>query len=150
VKELLAKGLETGKDAVAFTNDDVAFPEGSIETIRKHVEKFDFGCSRRPPEPKIHIGREIFFFKSDWLRKHWNEVPECYWTVQRPDLILAKWMRRMRGIETTMENLNYDFAPIELPAGLITHENHPSHWDCDAVTKSMEGQANEAIWAAMK
>lgn len=145
---LLMKGLESGKDVCAFTNDDVSIPAGSLDKIRAHAAKWDFGCSRRPRTP-VHIGREIFWFKSDWLKKNWGNVPSCYWTVQKPDLILAKWMRKMRGIETTYENLNFDMSPVELPAGIIEHEDHESHWDCDAVTKSPEGLHNEKLWAEM-
>lgn len=147
VKEMLALGLKAGKDSVAFTNDDTGFLPDTAARIMAHVEKFDFGCSRRPPEPEVHCGREIFFFKSDWLKAHWDEVPECYWTVQKPDLLLLRWMRRLRGTETTWANLTLDFAPVEIPSGLITHEPHPSHWDCDAVIHSVEGQHNEALWA---
>jgi len=94
------------------------------------------------------VGREIFWFRSDWLRANWGKLPDCYWTVQKPDLILAKWMRSMRGIKTTYENLEYDFAPVELP-GIIEHEDHPSDWDRYEVLNSPEGRHNESLWAAM-
>jgi hypothetical protein len=149
VTELLLKGLETGKDVVCFTNDDVSFPVGSLDRIKRHARQWDFGCSRRPRNP-VHVGREIFWFRSDWLRANWGKVPDCYWTVQKPDLILARWMRGMRGIKTTYENLEYDFPPVELPAGIIEHEEHASHWANNETEQSMEGRHNETIWAKMR
>lgn len=149
VSELLAKGLEAGKDVVCFTNDDVAFSEGSLGKIIEHARKWDFGCSRRPRDP-VHCGREVFWFKTDWLKKNFDSLPDAYWTVQKPDLIFAKWMRKMRGIETTLPNLDYDFAPVELPAGIVTHTEHESAWANASVENSMEGLHNERVWAEMK
>lgn len=148
VTELLLLGLGAGKDVVCFTNDDVSFPVGSLDRIKRHARQWDFGCSRRPRYP-VHVGREIFWFRSDWLRANWSRVPDCIWSVQKPDLILAKWMRGMRGIKTTMENLEYDFAPVELP-NVITHEDHKSDWDRPEVLNSPEGMHNERLWEAMK
>jgi hypothetical protein len=146
VKELLRLALDKGKDGVIFTNDDVTFQPDTIDRIKRHLFLWDYGCSRRPRDP-VHIGREIFFFRSDWLRAHWEEMPDPYWSVQKPDLILARWMRQLRGIPTTMRNLNYDFPPVEIPAGLITHEDHPSHW-VGETESSKEGRYNEQLWAA--
>lgn len=148
VTELLLLGLEAGKDVVCWTNDDVSFPVGSLDRIKRHARQWDFGCSRRPRNP-VHVGREIFWFRSDWLRANWGKIPDPVWSVQKPDLILAKWMRGMRGIKTTMENLEYDFAPVELP-GIITHEDHKSDWDRPEVLESPEGRYNEQLWEAMK
>lgn len=144
MKELFAKGLNTGKDAVIFTNDDVTFPDGALDKIKSHLRKFDFGCSRRPRTP-THIGREIFWFNSDWLNANWHWIPDAYWSVQKPDLILCRWLRQLRGIPTTMENLNYDFAPVEVP-DVIFHEDHKSAWANPETENSREGLHNEKMW----
>jgi hypothetical protein len=146
MKELFGHGLNAHKDVVAFTNDDVTFPSGALEKIRKHAQKFDFGCSRRPRNP-VHIGREIFWFRSDWLREHWEQMPNPYWSVQKPDLILARWLRHLRGIPTTLENLHYDFPPVDVP-DLIIHEDHRSHWAVLEIEQSNEGLYNESLWSA--
>ena len=146
-KELLSEApLALEEDGIVFTNDDVTFLPDTLDRIKKHLSKWDFGCSRRPRDP-VHIGREIFFFRTDWLKSHWNEMPDLYWSVQKCDLILVRWLRKLLGIPTTLENLNYDFAPVEVPAGLITHEDHPSHWANPTNENSMEGQHNENLWA---
>lgn len=144
-KKLLALGLDSGKDAVVFTHDDVTFKSDTLDRIKAHLQKFDFGCSRRH---KDHIGREIFWFRSDWLRKNWDVLPNPYWSVQKPDLILARWLRQIKGIPTTMQNLNYDFPPVEM-ADLIYHEDHQSNWSNAEVEGSIEGLHNEKVWAEM-
>jgi hypothetical protein len=148
VRDLVQRGLDERKDVVILTNDDVTFNAQTLPTILAHARKWDFGCSRRPEEP-VHIGREIFWWRSDWLREHINEMPDCYWTLQRVDLILAKWMRNFLGIPTTDENLKYDMAPVELPAGLIYHEKHESHWNARDIFTSPESVYNDQVWNAM-
>jgi hypothetical protein len=148
VKELLEHGLSKGKDVVILTNDDVTFNDQTLPRILDHARKWDFGCSRRPEDP-IHVGREIFWWRSDWLKAHLNEFPDCYWTLQRVDLILAKWMRNFFGIPTTNENLYYDFPPVEIPAGLIYHEKHESHWNAPEIFTSPESVYNDNVWNAM-
>lgn len=148
VKDYLAIGLDINRDIVVFTNDDVAFQPDSFEKITEHAMEFDYGCSRRPRIP-THIGREIFWFRSDWLQRKFDSFPEVFWGVQRPDLITARWMRRLRGIETTMENLYLDCFPVELPAGIITHADHVSHWATDEIQNSPQGQWNEKLWREM-
>jgi len=145
MRDFLGKGLETGKDVIVFTNDDVAFLNGSLDKIRQHAGKWNFGCSRRPRDP-VHIGREIFWFRRDWLKDHLDRVPNPYWSAQKPDLIMARWMRKQLRIPTTMENLKYDFAPVEIP-DVITHEEHQSHWATPEIENSFEGQWNEQLWS---
>lgn len=145
-KELLQEGLNQHKDIVVFTHDDVTFLPFTLNKIRAHANKFDFGCSRRPSSP-THIGREIFWFTDDFLRRNWEKLPNPYWSVQKPDLIFARWMRSLRGIPTTTHNLIYDFPPVEVP-DVIFHEEHESHWSNSEVENSKEGLHNEALWAA--
>jgi hypothetical protein len=148
VRELVERGLREGKDLIILTNDDVTFNAQTLPRIMEHARKWEFGCSRRPEDP-VHIGREIFWWRSDWLREHINEMPDCYWTLQRVDLILAKWMRNFLGIPTNDENLKFDFPPIEIPAGLIYHSPHPSHWNERAIFTSPESVYNDEVWKTM-
>lgn len=148
VRDLIERGLSEGKDVVILTNDDVTFNDQTLPRILEHARKWDFGCSRRPEDP-IHVGREIFWCRSDWLKAHLGEFPDCYWTLQRVDLILAKWMRSLLGIPTTNENLYFDFPPLEIPAGLIYHEKHESHWNAPEIFTSAESVYNDQVWNAM-
>ncbi len=144
MKHLLQQGLDANKDVIIFTHDDVTFLPYTLDKIRKHATKFDFGCSRRPRTP-VHCGREIFWFRRDWLGAHWDELPNPYWSVQKPDLIMCRWMRHLKGIPTTLENLDYDFPPVDVP-DVIFHEQHESHWTTEKILKSKEGLYNEWLW----
>lgn len=145
MKEMLEEGLRFNKDIVVFTHDDVTFLPDTLDKIRRHAQKFEFGCSRRPRNP-VHCGREIFWFRSDWLKIHWNALPNPYWSVQKPDLIMCRFLRNLKGIPTTLENLNYDFYPVDVP-DIIFHEDHLSHWNNPAVEQSKEGLYNEYLWS---
>jgi hypothetical protein len=145
MKHLLQQGLDANKDVIIFTHDDVTFLPYTLDKIRKHATKFDFGCSRRPRTP-VHCGREIFWFRSDWLLAHWDSIPNPYWSVQKPDLIMCRWMRHLRGIPTTLENLDYDFPPVDVP-DIIYHAEHLSHWNTDEILNSKEGLYNEWLWS---
>lgn len=145
MKEMLQEGLDANKDVVIFTNDDVTFLPYTLDKIRAHAQKFDFGCSRRPRNP-VHCGREIFWFRSEWLKEHWNDIPNPYWSVQKPDLIMCRWLRHLKGIPTTLENLNYDFPPVDVP-DIIYHEDHPSHWNNPEIEQSKEGLFNEYLFS---
>lgn len=143
-KELLSRALDSGADGIVNTNDDVEFLPDTLDRIKAHLSKWDFGCSRRPRDP-VHIGREIVFYRTDWLKANWDKLPDPYWGLHKPDLILARYLRSLHGIPTTWENLKYDFPPVELP-NLIHHEEHPSHWDTPEINNTTEGKWNAKLW----
>lgn len=126
MRDYLRAGLDrTRADVIIWTNDDVSFLPGGIEKIKAHARKFDFGCSRRDAQ---HIGREVFWFSRAWLREHIDELPDVILAAPQQDLVMAKWLRAQRGLKTTMENLLLDMPPVELPPGIVAHEEHPSRW----------------------
>lgn len=125
LRDILAEGLETKADVVIWLNDDCAFTPGALDKIRAHCSRWDFGCVRRDPQ---HIGRESFFFRREWLAANLDKMPDVISGAPMGDLALAKWLRGLRGIKTTMENIALDFPPVELPAGLIYHAPHESSW----------------------
>ena len=141
-KELFqSASIYPGRDVLIWTNDDVAFAPGAMEAIARHARKFDFGCVRRNPS---HIGRECFWFSRDFLNKHWSDMPDPYLSMPKQDLILARWLRKLRGIPTTHDNLMFDFLPVDHPPGLVTHEDHESSWLNHL--DSFEAQHNEHLW----
>lgn len=140
-KDVLRYGLLEETDVIVWTNDDVQFKRDTASRILKHAKKFPFGCSRRDQD---HVGREIFWFRKEWLEKNIDEMPDVYIARAKFDLVIARWLRQKMGIETTEENLSLDFAPIEVPLGLISHESHRSSW-IDKVDE--ETILNETIWS---
>lgn len=144
MKDVLQAGLDTGADFILWLNDDGALAPGAFDAIRAHVSRWDFGCVRRHA---LHIGREAFWFRSDWLKRHIAEMPDVILAASMSDLVIAKWMRKRRGIPTTMENLGLDFPPVELPPGLIQHEAHESTWI--AHQDSPSARHNQALFDAL-
>lgn len=140
-KDVLRYGLLEDTDVIVWTNDDVQFKRDTVSRILKHAKKFPFGCSRRDED---HVGREIFWFRKDWLEKNIDEMPYVYIARAKFDLVIARWLRQKMGIETTEENLSLDFAPLEVPPGLVSHESHRSSWT-DKVDE--ETISNETIWS---
>ncbi|PYS88169.1 MAG: hypothetical protein DMF62_10495 [Acidobacteria bacterium] len=125
---------------VIWTNDDVGFFKNTVDKIKAHARKFPFGCSRRDT---AHVGREIFWFRTDWLKAHIDEMPDVFIARPKFDLVIARWLRQKMGITTVEENLVEDFAPIEVPPGLIWHKEHESAWiDKD----DEETKWNEKLW----
>jgi ADP-heptose:LPS heptosyltransferase len=125
MRDVLRPGLDTEADVVIWTNDDCAFTPGALDKIKAHCARWDFGCVRRDPK---HIGREAFFFRREWLAANIDKMPDVVTSTSMGDLALSKWLRGLRGIKTTQENLGLDFPPVELPAGLIYHADHESSW----------------------
>jgi hypothetical protein len=125
MRDILARGLQTDADVVIWTNDDCALTPGALDKIKSHCSRWDFGCVRRDP---THMGRESFFFRRQWLADNIAKMPDVVISSPMVDLALAKWLRGLRGIKTTRDNLSLDFPPVELPAGLIYHAPHESSW----------------------
>jgi hypothetical protein len=139
-QDVLRYGLLQNKDVTIWTNDDVGFVKGAFHKIMAHASKFPFGCTRRD---KDHIGRECFWFRTDWLQQHIDEMPDVYIATPKFDLIIARHLRKLIRIPTTFQNLKYDFAPVELPHGLVRHEHHKSSW---LERNDAETSWNERIW----
>lgn len=141
LKDLLQAGLDSGAECIVWTNDDTAFSKGALEAMARHVAVFGFGCVRRDAG---HVGREAFFFSTGWLRENISAMPDPFIVVPKADLIMARWLRSLRGISTTRDNLLVDFFPVELPPGLVAHEDHVSGW-LDS-TKTPASLHNERLW----
>lgn len=139
-RDVLGYGLLAKKDVVIWTNDDVGFTKGAFHKIMAHAQKFPFGCTRRD---KNHIGRECFWFRTSWLKEHIDEMPDVYMATAKFDLIITRWLRKQLDIPTTNQNLKYDFAPVEVPCGLVRHEHHKSSW---LERYDAETSWNEALW----
>jgi hypothetical protein len=120
----------SGDDVVIFHNSDVALEPGSIAKMRRHASIFGAFTMRRvePGANYVHIGRELFGFRVDWLRRHLADIPDFWIASPYFDIVLAALIRKERGIITTKQNLAIDFYPCEMSAGMAIHEAHTSNW----------------------
>jgi hypothetical protein len=126
MKDVLQHALDSREgDVIVWTNDDVTFTDGGLEQITTHASKWDFGCVRRSAN---HIGRDCFWFRRGWLADHFVSMPDVVLSAPACDLVIAKWLRKMRGLPHDLESMNYDYPPVDYPPGIIYHEYHESSW----------------------
>lgn len=149
LRDLLRFGLKesTGDfDLIAWTNDDVQLVSCALERLHAHVLRWDFCCTRRLEGDYTHVGRELFAFRSGWLRLNIDRLPDSILGASDWDLHWAAWLRHERGIVTTGQNLAWDFAPVELPAGLAIHEPHASSWNTAERLNAPSTQHNRRLF----
>jgi hypothetical protein len=113
----------TGTDVILWGNDDVSFAPGILDWC--HEVEADGARSMRRNEAG-HIGREIFGFTADWLKK--NPIPDYILGAPCFDLALAAQIRKYHGITSTLQNLHDDIWPAETSVRYALHEPHPSGW----------------------
>lgn len=125
LKSILEEALHHAnpQDCILWTNDDVTIKHPNQFLL--HTSVFDFCSIRRDPN---HVGREAFAFNAGWLRKNLDSMPDVIIGVPWFDLVIARWMRELKGVKTTKENMAWDFFPAEIEPGAIYHEDHESSW----------------------
>jgi hypothetical protein len=127
LKDLLRVGLQSSeeRDIIIWTNGDVTLHHDCIGQLKQHVGVFGAVGVRRHAR---HIGRELFAFERAWLRDHLSDMPDGI--LGRPwfDLAIAAYIRRTKGIKSTLDNLAEDRWPCEIEPGILTHEDHESGW----------------------
>lgn len=136
-----------------FQNSDVALEPNAIREMRRHAALFGAFSMRRkePGQSYVHIGREVFGFRSDWLESHIDQIPEFYMGAPYFDLVMAALIRKERGVVSTVENMATDFYPCEMEAGPAIHEPHASSWAGDQEYTLPANQVNRleaAKWCA--
>jgi hypothetical protein len=128
-KDVLSRALgasKSGLDKIIWTNDDVGLATGIVEWAMESVEA-DGALSMRRDESG-HIGRDLFAFTAEWLRREFDAIPDYIQGAPCFDLALAAQIRRFHGIHSTLENLMNDIWPAETPHRYALHEPHPSSW----------------------
>lgn len=116
----------TGKDVVIWTNDDVQLLPCAMDVLKEHCARYGAVTVRREAG---HIGRELFAATIDWLRDHLLWMPRMTLALPWFDLALACYVRKSKGIRSTMDNLMEDMAPCEISGrNVLHHEAHESGW----------------------
>lgn len=129
LKDMLKVALrcaDTG-DTIVWTNSDVQLREDAFAVLSEHCRKFG-ACSVRRVRKEPHIGRELFAFEASWLRNNLEAMPDGIISKPWFDLAMAAYIRKTKGIKTTMENLYWDFTGAEIVPGVAIHPDHPSEW----------------------
>jgi hypothetical protein len=126
LKDMLGRAVMFGsdRDIVIWTNDDVKVldPFAAVN----HARIFGAVSIRRDPN---HIGREMFAFRWDWLADRLRDFPDVAVACPWFDLAVAAWIRKQFGWNSTMQNLEWDLYPCEIPNDKIfIHPDHESSW----------------------
>lgn len=138
LKDLLAAAVNGADqdDIIVWTNDDITLADSLPEWVRGYVGRNEATTMRRI-EPKmdyIHVGRDMMAFKTSWLRKWWDEVPDYILGASDFDLGMAAFVRHKHGVKTSMANMSVDLPPSDAVARLIAHEPHKGAWEYPDLT----------------
>lgn len=126
LKEMLSRAVMFGsdRDIIIWTNDDVKILD--LFAAANHARIFGAVSIRRDQK---HIGREMFAFRWDWLADRLRDFPDVAVACPWFDLAIAAWIRKQFGWNSTMQNLEWDLYPCEIPNdGIFIHHDHESSW----------------------
>lgn len=150
LKDVLEFAMEGAKDwdIIMWTNDDTWIHPKLIALLKYHCsiygacsaqrcEIFRSGVHRMVPDAApesfiqsggLHMGRDMFAFRVDWLKREWNEMPDFLLGASEFDLAVAALIRKRAGLVTTKDSLVDTIWPAEIPKGYILHEYHKALW----------------------
>ena len=164
MKDILLAGLNTGgkDDIVLWTNDDtilhshipdivsdsvlkygaiasfrVNFDQGKIPPLTiPYQEIYQLALSGQKVSDNNDLGRDVFGFRKDWLRKHWYEIPDMFLGELEFDLVISYLIRKHHGVVTTKKNMASVMPGCEIPRGYVLHERHARGWTDPRYEKS--------------
>lgn len=164
LRDVLAYGLAHCHDdqILVLTNDDTALHCDADEALRSIMRRCVAASSRRidvvgdvvdwclkPVDEvmmvdKRHIGRDLFAFRSGWLRRNMHLVPDMVLGVNDWDFVMAALVRVACGSVWRMSNSAHWVEWCELQPGLVIHEAHKPSW-MESVLQSPASKHNHAL-----
>jgi hypothetical protein len=156
LKDVLAGGLTKARkhDIIVLTNDDTILHSDIRNVILNKLAttgacasfRLNFPRNQYPKlttEPlqlrlryKSDLGRDLFAFRSSWLRDNWHQIPDFLLGELEWDLILDFLIRKLARIITTKENRTEVIPEVELERGYVLHEMHCRGWMSPEVATS--------------
>ena len=148
LKDVLAEGLNISRsddDIILITNDDTVLHPDVAQAIYDFMEEVPAVCSGRTnytygTKPDFivkkdadqwsnDIGRDLFAFRKEWLKKQWNAIPDFLLGEIEWDLVLSALIRlKVAKKKTTLADRIYRTIRCELPVGYVWHEDHVKGW----------------------
>lgn len=117
-------------DVIVWTNDDVQLDPALPSWARSVVRLHDAISMRRyePGQKGVHMGRELFAFTAQWMIKNIDKIPDFIVGCPFFDIVLAAYLRKQKGFESTVTNMIEDFYPVDSENEFAIHEPHQSAW----------------------
>lgn len=107
--------------AVAVSSRRIDFDGDAVQWSRKPLEEVQVFDGR-------HIGRDLFAFDAQWLRRHMDMIPDMILGAPDWDLCLAAITRMLAGSEWSLGDSPNSDPRCELEAGYVLHERHHAVW----------------------
>jgi hypothetical protein len=115
-------------DVIIWTNGDNGLDPRIIDWAWGHLWVNDAASMRRPDEPGVHVGRDLFGFRAEWLAEHIDIFPDFICGAPLFDIVIAAIIRKYHGINSTLQNMGQDIMPAETSDRFVLHEPHISSW----------------------
>ena len=164
LKDVLRFGMATlnGDEILVLTNDDTSIHVSCDAEIRRIMRRSVAASSRRVdfsgdpvewclrPVEEIqlfderHIGRDLFAFQVDWLRRHLDMIPDMILGAPDWDLCMAAIVRMVAGSEWSIGDSPNADPRCELEPGYVLHERHHAVW-MDSDGKDPSSQHNRKL-----
>jgi hypothetical protein len=130
LKDLFRRALERAEqgDLIIWTNDDNGLDVKIVDWAKGHLAEHSSASMRRPDEPGVHVGRDLFGFSREWLAANIDDMPDFICGAPLFDLVIAAMIRKTHGITSALQNMHHDIMPAECPARYVLHEAHKSSW----------------------
>lgn len=138
LKDVMIEGItacQSSRDIVMIVNDDIESFGNPIGPIVKMIDQFGACCSFRSDYDAINpdvqipsLGRDVFAFSVEWLKKHWDNIPDYLVGATDWDYYLAAYMRHALNLPVTQEDIQVVNPKIELETGYFRHKKHDSEW----------------------
>lgn len=132
-KDILKAGMNIAEneDIILWCNDDVILDPMVIGWCMNDVAAND-AMSMRRIEPEclncVHIGRELFAFRKEWLLSKWEDIPDFLQGSPYFDIIIAAMIRLEKGVKSTIDNMKIDYPLCDAIERYAIHEAHESGW----------------------
>lgn len=133
LRSLLEAGMMQAmeeSDIIMWCNDDVQLDPRIVDWCNTEVAARGALSMRRlePGQPHIHMGRELFAFRYDWLLKNLHRIPDFIIGCPFFDLVIAAKIRKRVGFISTIYNMTEDMPGCDATERYAIHEAHESSW----------------------
>lgn len=146
LKDVLQAGLDAAgpKDYICLTNDDTMInqywwyhaysmmhDQGAVCSFRRNLKPGQgqsMDCYPITQAGELHVGRDAFMFRRDWLEQYMPEIPDYVLGYGDWDSTMAMLIRISNGNQPKASEFTQEHPASEVPSKFIYHVDHTSFW----------------------